>query len=344
MSAGTVALSVCIPVYNCGQYLPFALDSILSQVTEQVEVVVYDGGSTDDTQQVMASYACRIVKYVRSPSRGGIDADMATCISHARGEYCWLFSGDDVMRSGALQRVLDATRTGDDVLLGRHAICDINMRDGYDYYVLRPAHEPMQAQLADPTQRRAWFARAVTTEAFFSFISGIVVRKAAWDRGRLNPDFCGSCWAHAERLLALSRDSLRVRYVPEIWLDQRSGNDSFARAGVVNRYRIGIEGYQAIADTLFGHDSFEAFHIRRVLRYEFTLEMFLIAKVLCSLEPRRESRKLLDRLYTALHSDRGPTSLLQLWAYRLTPVWIAAAVRQAVRWWRARRVSLLASR
>lgn len=339
MSGQSVALSVCIPVYNCCDYLPAALESILPQIGTNVEVVVYDGGSTDDTPEVMARYPGPPVRYVRAPARGGIDADMAACVLEARGEYCWLFSGDDVMRPGALERVLETIRDGDDVLVGRHTICDILMRNGYEYDVLRPPDEPLRVQFSDAAQRQDWFARAVTTEAFFSFISGIVVRKAAWDRGRLNPEFSRSCWAHAERLLALSRDGLRVRYVPEIWLDQRSGNDSFARNGVVNRYRIAIEGYHAIADSIFGHDSVEAFHIRRVLRYEFTLPMFLVAKVLCSVDPQTESRTLLDRLYSALHSDRAPGSILQLAVYRLMPVWLAAAIRHGVRWYRARRLA-----
>src|SRR6185369_14291602 len=117
--------------------------------------------------------------------------------------------------------------------------------------------------------------------AFFSFISGIVIRTFVWDRGQMDPLFATSCWAHGVRIFRVAPQGLRVAYTPEVWLDQRGENDSFARAGVVNRFRIAIEGYQAIGDAIFGHDSAEAFHIRRVLRNEFTLRMFLYAKTLC---------------------------------------------------------------
>lgn len=329
-----VTLSVCIPVYNCGEYLAFAIDSILCQADASVEVIVYDGASTDDTPQVMQAYTRAGVRYVRGNSRGGIDADLATCIGYARGEYCWLFSGDDVMRPGAMARALERIRTGADVMLCRHTICDIRMQVQYDYVVLRPPQEPAEVEFADLNQRRSWFARAASTEAFFSFLSGIVVRKEAWDRGNANPAFAGSCWAHAVRLLSLGNESLRVAYVPEVWLDQRGENDSFAQAGVVNRYRLAIEGYQAIADSLFGHDSFEAFHIRRVLRYEFKLEMFLSAKILCEQNPGRESSRLLNSLYERLHCDGSLRSFGLLWTYRATPAWFAAALRGAVRRWR----------
>jgi abequosyltransferase len=326
-----VILSVCIPVYNCGDYLPFALDSILAQAGDGVEVIVYDGASTDDTPQVMQRYARPGLVYHRAPAKGGIDADMAACVALAQGDHCWLFSGDDVMRPGALARALEFVRGDADVLLCRHTICDIAMRVREDYDVLRPADVGAEAQLADPAQRLAWFTRAATSEAFFSFMSGIVVRKAAWDRGRTNPAFANSCWAHVERLLALGLHGLRVRYVPEIWLDQRGGNDSFVRAGVVNRYRIAIEGLQRIAESLFGRDSPEAFHVRRVLRFEFTLPMFLNTKILCHEHPEREDRALLDSLYARLHSDRSFGSLLLLAAYHLTPVPIAYSLRWSVR-------------
>ena len=335
-----VVLSVCIPVYNCGAYLPAALESILSQADGRIEVVVYDGGSTDDTPQVMQAMARPGLRYIRAAARGGIDADMATCVSHAQAPHCWLFSGDDVMRPGALARALACIEDGADVILCRHTICDIDMHVLMDWVVLQPAQEAADAQFANTPQRQAWFARAASTEAFFSFMSGILVRKAAWDRGHTNPAFATSCWAHVERLLALGQaGGLRVAYVPEIWLDQRGENDSFVHAGTVNRYRIAIEGYQAIADSLYGRDSPEAFHVRRVLRVEFTLRMFLNAKIVCAENPGRESRALLDSLYARLHSDPSPRSLALLWAYRFTPVWAAAGLRRFIRWRRHRSVT-----
>jgi abequosyltransferase len=323
-------LSFCIPVYNCGNFLPAALDSILDQLSQGMEVVVYDGGSTDGTPELMRSYAGRGVRYHRSETRGGIDADLATCIGHAQGQYCWLFSGDDVLRSGAVARAVACLEGAPDVLLCRHAICDIGMHFLFDHDVL-DVTDRLDADFADPAQRLNWFSHASSTEAFFSFISGILVRKAAWDRGVMHPQFSKSCWAHAVRLLALSREGLRVRHVPEIWLNQRGENDSFVNAGVVNRYRIAIEGYQAIGSALFGPESGEAFHIRRVLRKEFTLRMFLNAKVLCLENPSGENRALLDSLYRRLHQDRSVRSQALVWAYRLTPARAAALLRLAIR-------------
>lgn len=316
-------LSICIPVYNCAEYLPAALDSILSQADDRTEVIVFDGGSTDQTPQLMQRYLTHpAVRYHRAAQRGGIDADLAACVALASAAYCWLFSGDDVMRPGAVQRARAWMGRNMDVIVCKHTICDIHMRFILDHPVLVPAHTT-QRELSDREARLDWFSKAATTEAFFSFISGLVVRKQAWDRGRMPAGFECSCWAHVVRLLLLARDQLRVAYVPEVWLDQRGGNDSFARDGLVNRLRIGIEGYHRIADILYGQASEEAFHIRRVLRNEFTLRVFLITKAMCHAHPGRESESALDGLYARLHSDKSLRSRWLLMVYRMTPACVA---------------------
>ena len=69
----SLEISICIPVYNCADFLGQALDSILSQTDEHVEVIVYDGGSTDETYTLMESYtsAWPNLHYHRGPHRGG---------------------------------------------------------------------------------------------------------------------------------------------------------------------------------------------------------------------------------------------------------------------------------
>src|SRR5271165_2413917 len=101
-------LSVCIPTYNFGAFIGETLESILPQVEEGVEVIVLDGGSDDDTSVVVESLQQRYpsLRYERRDERGGIDRDIARTVDLARGEYCWLFCADDVMKPGAIGRML----------------------------------------------------------------------------------------------------------------------------------------------------------------------------------------------------------------------------------------------
>ena len=328
----TYRMSVCIPVYNCGAYLGEALESILPQAGDGVEVVIYDGGSTDNTSEVVKPYlaATPQLQYHRGPARGGIDADMAKCVALACGEYCWLFSGDDVMRPGALRRALQAVQSRRDVYVCQHTLCDIGMNVSRDYPVLTP-NRAFAAELSDASARREWFRRAANTEAFFSFMSGLVVRRAKWLDGRLIPEFDGSCWAHVARLFELIDRGLSVSYVPEIWLDQRGDNDSFREKGIVDRIRLAIEGFNRIGDRFFSRDSVEAFHIRRVLRNEFSLKGFCYLKLLTADSAFRSQRELLDKMVKEAYSDRSVETFAKEATYRLAPPW---AIRMAIKLWR----------
>src|SRR5437016_4409767 len=86
MTAAPV-LSFCIPVHNFGAFLPATLESILPQMHDALEIVVFDGGSTDSTPELMGDICARDprVSYLRSDVRGGIDADLASCIDAAPG-------------------------------------------------------------------------------------------------------------------------------------------------------------------------------------------------------------------------------------------------------------------
>ena len=89
-----IRLSVCIPTYNFGRFIGETLESIVRQATEEVEIVVLDGGSTDNTTEVVEGFrdAFPRLRYYRQDFKGGIDRDMAKSVELARGEYCWLFS------------------------------------------------------------------------------------------------------------------------------------------------------------------------------------------------------------------------------------------------------------
>lgn len=305
-TADSMQLSICIPVFNFGTFLGETLDSILPQVVSGIEVVVVDGASTDDTPQVVASRMdhCPQLRYVRLDKRGGIDADIALSVEHATGRFCWLFSGDDIMRPDALKRALNWLSSGHDVLLCRHSNCDKMMWRLEDHPVLSVSHV-MSIDLADLEQRRRYLSVAVNTEALFSFMGGLIVRREAWRSVPAVEQFMGSCWGHVARLLSVARHSLKVCYVDEIWLDKRGDNDSFLDRGLVNRMKLAVDGYLGIATHYFGGDSWEVAQVRRFLRNELGLRTFIKGLHVTRINPAQESREELDRLMTLLYGEEG---------------------------------------
>lgn len=264
-------LSIAIPVYNFGAFLPKTLDSILPEAQAcDVEVLVFDGGSTDDTPRILRDYRTRYtnLRYVRALSKGGIDADMARCVDLASASYCWLFSGDDTMISGSIPRVLEiAARDRPDLILARHNECHFDMSLLKDWPVLSLGGDSV-FDLHDTVDRRRYFEAAASSEAFFSFMGGLIVRRRRWFAGSLSARFKGTNWAHIGRLWSLLDAPFRLYYLHEVALNRRGGNDSFSREGMLARLDIQINGLLDVIEGIFGRDSLEASHMRRVITGE----------------------------------------------------------------------------
>lgn len=315
----TALLSICIPTYNFGRFIGETLESVICQLTDDVEIVVLDGASTDDTPDVVHQFQvrCPNLRYHRLDKKGGIDRDMAKLMELAQGEYCWLFSSDDIMRPGAMAKILGQIKHGHDLYLCKHTNCTFDMKS-YNVHPVLKIDEEAEFNLTNQSDRQRYFSLAITTEAFFSFMGGIIIKKSRWDSVPINEMFVGSCWAHVARIFELIPKGFTVKYIAEPLLDRRGDNDSFADRGIVNRYRIAIDGYHKMADVFFGHGSFEAYHIRRVIRYEYSMQNFLKAKVLCWKNPSEDTAAL-ETLFRKVYSDNPLLCYLRYFVYKFSP-------------------------
>jgi len=108
----TPRISICITTLNRAHIIGETLGSIVSQITDDCELVVVDGASTDETELVVSGYArcTNNLRYVRLEVNGGIDRDYDCAVRLARGEYCWLMSDDDFLMPGAIAEVLRVLR------------------------------------------------------------------------------------------------------------------------------------------------------------------------------------------------------------------------------------------
>jgi glycosyltransferase involved in cell wall biosynthesis len=92
---GEPLISVIIPCYNMGRFLPEAVESILAQAHRNWEVIVVDDGSTDDTEAVVRGLPLP-VRYLRQENRGpaaarnrGLEAASADLIAFLDTDDCW---------------------------------------------------------------------------------------------------------------------------------------------------------------------------------------------------------------------------------------------------------------
>lgn len=330
-----IRLSICIPVFNFGAFLGETLDSILPQITADVEIVVVDGASTDNTEAVVVERAAKWpqLRYEKLAQRGGIDADLATSVELAKGEYCWLFSGDDIMRPDAIRRVLAVLAEASDVYVCEHTLCDKDMHFLRDYPIFGDGRSRF-VDWSNPLQRRECLKTGLNTEVLFSFMSGLIVNRERWRSANPPLQFKGSCWWHAARLLSLAQKKLTVHYLAETYLDKRGENDSFLEHGVVNRLRIAVDGYVAIGCYFYGRDSKEVTHIKRLLRNELSPRVFCYVRELAISNPERESLPELDRLFDSCYGGFSSDCVWARILYRLIPRSIYQGLRGTYRWGR----------
>jgi len=330
-----IRLSICIPTYNFGKFIGETLDSITKNLTDGVEVVILDGGSVDDTCEVVAKRQVNYpqIKYYNQGYKGGIDKDIAKTVSLAEGTYCWLFSADDLMKPGAVSKLLYFMESGCDIYLCEQTACDFEMHPTMEWPIFRRIRKSEIFDLKDISERERYFTEARTSEAFFSYLAGPIFRKEIWKMADGIPEsFYGTCWGIAGRLLSLFPSGFKIHYIGESLIYKRgtnkSGeNTSFHDRGVVNLFRMSVEGYTHIAETIFGINSFEAFHIQRVLRNEWSFKSLLYLKLAVSINPMREDINILKRVAEKHYKNAGIINKFKYELFLVIPVSVIKHIR-----------------
>lgn len=172
-----IRLSICIATLNRGVFIGETLESIIRQATDEVEIVVVDGASTDNTEEVVRGFQQRWprLNYLRLPEKGGVDRDYDRAVSLAQGEYCWLMSDDDVLRPAAMSAVLDAAEGGFSLVVVNS---EVRSADLSAMVVPRLVPLPMDKAYL-PVEMADLMS---DTASYMSFIGCVVVRRDLWLR------------------------------------------------------------------------------------------------------------------------------------------------------------------
>jgi len=119
-----VEVSVIVPAYNAGQLLPRALRSVCDQRLRDIEIVVVDDASQDQTPEIAQSIASADprVRVIRRATNGGPSAARNTGLDVARGTWIALLDADDLYLPQRLTVLTEAARSADCDLLADNIV------------------------------------------------------------------------------------------------------------------------------------------------------------------------------------------------------------------------------
>jgi glycosyltransferase involved in cell wall biosynthesis len=102
-------VSICIPTYNGTVFIAEAMDSAIAQTYENLEIIVSDDSSEDETLKIIESYKQKtnIPIYINNHQPTGIGANWNNSIKKANGEYIKFLFQDDVLSPNCIQEMVD---------------------------------------------------------------------------------------------------------------------------------------------------------------------------------------------------------------------------------------------
>lgn len=104
-------LSVCIPTYNRAAFLRQNLERLASQAAADIEIVVSDNGSNDETVRTVSEFRAAFptvsIRFFRNDENLGFDRNVIKLVPESRGEYVWLLGDDDFVYPEAIAKIRD---------------------------------------------------------------------------------------------------------------------------------------------------------------------------------------------------------------------------------------------
>ncbi len=215
----SIRLSFCIATLNRAAFIGATLDSIISQATDEVEIVIVDGASTDNTQAVVQAYQAQFsrLRYTRLAAKGGVDRDYCRAVDLAQGDYCWLMTDDDLLKPRAIATVLEALQQDYSLVIVNAEVRNADLtqrllptRLSFDHNRVYPAIPTNSQQLL------------VETGDYLSFIGGVVIQRALW-QAREKERYIGTEFIHVG-VIFQSPLPAPALVLAEPWIIIRYGN------------------------------------------------------------------------------------------------------------------------
>lgn len=100
-------VSIALSTYNGAKYLREAIDSCLNQTYENIELIITDDASTDNTQEIVTAYSDKRIRYIRGETNVGPAGNLNRGFSIATGEFLTWTSYDNIYSMNAIEEMAE---------------------------------------------------------------------------------------------------------------------------------------------------------------------------------------------------------------------------------------------
>ena len=221
-------LSICISTFNRSRFLAETLGTIIPQLRDEVELVVLDDKSTDDTQAVASAHAARCprMRYVQQDTGAGFDEKYHRFGQLARGQYMWFFSDDDLLKPGAVSAVLDVINRDEAWLI----ILNAETRSTDFSIVLQPQRVKSAADVLYPNTPAGHDQAFHDLGDHVSYVGSVVVRRSIWNTREHPRQYFGTWF---EYYMFVFQDPIPgpIYFISHPWIIIRLANSTWTERG-----------------------------------------------------------------------------------------------------------------
>lgn len=97
-----IDISIIVPIYNASKYLEKCLDSLINQTKKELEFILINDGSTDNSEEIIKKYKDKRIKYFKNENRG-IGKTRNFGIEKSSGKYLMFLDSDDYLETNACE-------------------------------------------------------------------------------------------------------------------------------------------------------------------------------------------------------------------------------------------------
>lgn len=205
-------VSLIIPCYNMEKYINDAIDSVLSQTFNDIELIVVNDGSTDSSEDIILSRKQEIesvlsdFKYI-SQENAGVSATCQTGLKNVTGEYLALLDGDDCLLPTSIEKQKDFLEKNQDYAAVR--------TNGYYTYLENDGEKRYLIEDNSQTNEEATVWEDILLGKKHAFAGGYMIRMSILDEVYPNRNVYNSSYGQNLQFLLVPSYHRKVGFIDE---------------------------------------------------------------------------------------------------------------------------------